>query len=184
MVLEMPFLTLSNAKIQFAKNELTWRSYITKKALPTTCQVELIGKKKFAKTALDENVEAFIVYMAFFTLKILIYPAQKAQITLLIAKKVTVPAKYINFANIFSKKLAKILLERTGINEHAIELVDNKQPPYRPIYSLGPVELKTLKIYIKTNLANGFIQPSKSPAGAPIIFIQKPNGSLRLYVNY
>ena len=61
---------------------------------------------------------------------------------------------------------------------------EGKQPPYGPIYSLGPVELKTLKTYIKTNLANAFIKASKSPADTPILFVCKPNGSLRLCVNY
>ena len=70
------------------------------------------------------------------------------------------------------------------MNEHAIELEKSKQPPFGLIYSLGPVELETLKTYIETNLANGFIQPSKSPVGAPILFDQKPDGSLRLCVDY
>ncbi len=38
--------------------------------------------------------------------------------------------------------------------------------------------------YIKNNLASGFIQPSKSPAGAPILFHKKLDGSLRLCVDY
>ena len=42
------------------------------------------------------------------------------------------------------------------MNEHVIELEEGKQPPFGPIYRLGPVELETLKTYIKTNLANGF----------------------------
>ena len=70
------------------------------------------------------------------------------------------------------------------MNEHAIKLEEDKQPPFGPIYSLGPVELETLKTYIETNLANGFIRPSKSPAGAPILFDRKPDGSLRLCVDY
>ncbi len=81
-------------------------------------------------------------------------------------------------------KLAIELSEHTGINDHVIELVDNRQPPYGPIYSLGLVELETLKAYNKNNLANGFIKPSKSPAGAPILFDKKPDGSLRLCVDY
>ena len=76
------------------------------------------------------------------------------------------------------------LLKNTGINEQAIELVEGKQPPYGPIYSLGPVELEMLKAYIKTHLKTRFIQPSKSPARAPILFDKKPDGSLCLYVNY
>ena len=44
--------------------------------------------------------------------------------------------------------------------------------------------METLKTYIETNLANGFIRLSKSPAGAPILFDRKPDGSLRLCVDY
>ena len=46
------------------------------------------------------------------------------------------------------------------------------------------MELEILKAYIETNLANKFIGPSKSPAGAPILFDQKSDGSLQLCVNY
>ena len=76
------------------------------------------------------------------------------------------------------------LPENTGINEHAIKLEEGKQTSFGLIYSLGPVELETLKTYIETNLANGFIRLSKSSAGAPILFNWKPDGSLRLCVDY
>ena len=46
------------------------------------------------------------------------------------------------------------------------------------------MELETLKAYIENNQINSFIRPSKSPARAPIFFDKKPNGSLRLCVNY
>ena len=46
------------------------------------------------------------------------------------------------------------------------------------------MEFETLKIYIETNLANGFIWLSKSPASAQIHFVQKPNDSFCLCVNY
>ena len=135
---------------------------------------------------LDENIEAFIVHVGFLSLgsKMTIHPAQKAQIALLLAKEVTVSTKYSDFADVFSKESAEVLLERTKINKHAIELEDSKQPPYGPNYNLDPVELETPKIYIEINLANGFIRPSKSVAGAPVLFVHKPNGSLRFCVNY
>ncbi len=76
------------------------------------------------------------------------------------------------------------LSKNTRMNEHAIELIDGKQPPYGPIYALSPVELETLKAYIKTYLKTGFIRPSKSPADAPILFDKKPDGSFCLYVDY
>ena len=62
--------------------------------------------------------------------------------------------------------------------------MDDWQPSYGFIYSLGLVELKTLKIYIKNNLANGFIKPFKSPAKAPIFYDNKLDRSFRLCVNY
>ena len=95
-----------------------------------------------------------------------------------------IPSEYADYADVFSFDLAMELPENTGINEYAIELVEGKQPPYGPIYSLSPVELETLKTYIETHLKTGFIRPSKSPAGAPILFDKKPDGSLRLCVDY
>ena len=46
------------------------------------------------------------------------------------------------------------------------------------------MELEILKTYIENNLANGFIRPSKSPAGAPIFFDWKPDNNLCLCVDY
>ena len=110
----------------------------------------------------------------------------KAQVGALLFDKAPteVPAEYSDYSDVFLAENAMELPENTGMNEHAIELEEGKQPPFGPIYSLGPVELETLKTYIETNLANGFIQSSKSPAGAPILFNRKPDGSLCLCVDY
>ena len=45
-------------------------------------------------------------------------------------------------------------------------------------------ELKALKAYLEEMLEKGFIQPSNSPAGAPVLFVKKKDGSLRLCVDY
>ena len=124
------------------------------------------------------------MYVSSLRSKITIYLVKKAQMVLLLVKKVTVPAKYLDFTNIFSKKSSNILLKQTGVNEHAIELEKGKQPSYGPIYSLEQVELKIFKTYIETNVANGFIWASKLLAGAPILFICKSNSSFCLYINY
>ena len=95
-----------------------------------------------------------------------IYPAREAQIALLVAKEFKIPSEYLDFLNVFLEEKALILLEATELNQHAIKLQEGQQPPYGPIYSLGLVELEILKTYIKTNLANSFIRPSKSLASA------------------
>ena len=110
----------------------------------------------------------------------------KAQVGFLIFNKAPtkISVEYSDYNNVFLAENAKKLSKNTRMNEHTIKLEESKQPLFRPIYNLGPVELETLKTYIKINLANGFIQPSKSPAGALIPFDQKLDGSLYLYVDY
>ena len=186
IIIGMPFLTFSNANMQFAEKKLTWRSYTIKKTLPTIWKIELIDKKEFAKAALDEYIKAFVIHVSSLSLrsKIIIYLVWEAQIASLLAKNVAVLAKYSDFANMFSKKSPEVLSEHTEINKYVIKLENGKQPPYGPIYRLNPMELETLKTYIETNLANGFIWPSKSLAGAPILFVRKPNSSFQLCVDY
>ncbi len=188
IVLGMPFLTISNADVNFQARDLQWRSYTTGDVLPTTRRVELIGKKEFAAAALDLEYEAFIVHVAALSIDLgdKVHPSRRAQIAHLKADEALtkVPSEYADFADVFSPKLAAKLPEHIRINDHAIELVDDRQPPYGPIYSLGPVDLETLKVYIENNLASGFIRPFKSPAGAPILFDKKPDDSLRLCMDY
>ena len=148
IVLEMLFLTLSGADVEFSGQELQWRTYTIKKALPITRRIELMGMKEFVVAALDSEYETYIVYVtslsstplvAFLgSIPLNIHPSQRPQIFGLIAKETPTkfPAKYLDFANVFSPDLASVLLEHTGINHHAIKLVDDQQPPYGPIYSL------------------------------------------------
>ena len=100
------------------------------------------------------------------------------------SKKTRIFTKYSNFSNVFFSNSVVKLLEHTRINNHLINLLDNKQLLYIPIYSLGLVELELLKTYIKTNLASGFIKLFKCYTGVLILFVQKKDGSLRLCINY
>lgn len=120
------------------------------------------------------------------TVAIPIYPLQTAQISTLQWDKafIKIPVEYQDYIDVFLLELVIELLKNTSINKHTIELVDGKQPLYGPIYALSLVELETLKTYIETHLKTGFIRPFKSPADVPILFDKKPDGSLRLCVDY
>ena len=100
------------------------------------------------------------------------------------SEKIGIPAEYFHFSNIFSSDSVAELLAYIGINNHPINLLDNKQMPYGPIYSLEPMELETLKTYIEVNLASSFIKHFKSPAIVLILFVRKKNISLRLCIYY
>ena len=55
---------------------------------------------------------------------------------------------------------------------------------YGPIYPLTEEESQVLKEYIEENLKKGFIRPSESPAGYPVLFQKKKDGTLRLCIDY
>ena len=98
-----------------------------------------------ANAVLNENFETFVVHVASLNLVPGIHPDREAQIAFLLTEKVKILDEYLDFTNVFSEKKVLVLLERTKFNEYAINLEDGKQPPYEPIYSLGPVELEILK---------------------------------------
>ena len=122
----------------------------------------------FIKSIIDVESKTFVVHVAELeALEMTIYPLQTAQITgnnpiQVAALKqneilIEVLVEYSNFADVFSAKEALVLPEYIELNEHSIELENSKQLHYRSIYSLRPVELETLKTYIKTHLKTGFI---------------------------
>ena len=154
-----------------------------------------MGKKKFAAVALDLEHKTHIIHVKAVNsvalpssspLEFDVHTSRRPQISKLIVEKAStkISDKYVDFADIFSPNLASKLSEHIRINDHVIELVNSQQPSYGPIYSLGLVELMTLKAYIKTNLINRFIRLSKSPTSTSILFDRKSDNSLRLCINY
>ena len=49
---------------------------------------------------------------------------------------------------------------------------------------MAPVELRELRAQLEELLSKGFIRPSISPWGAPVLFVKKKDGSLRLCIDY
>ncbi|KAL0545979.1 hypothetical protein IC582_015883 [Cucumis melo] len=68
--------------------------------------------------------------------------------------------------------------------EFAIELERDTVPISRAPYRMAPAELKELKVQLQELLDKGFIRPSVSPWGAPVLFVKKKDGSMRLCINY
>ncbi|CAJ2662068.1 unnamed protein product [Trifolium pratense] len=68
--------------------------------------------------------------------------------------------------------------------EFSIELIPDTQPISIPPYRMAPAELKELKEQLQDLLDKGFIRASTSPWGAPVLFVKKKDGSMRLCVDY
>lgn len=149
---------------------MLWQAYITAKALPITCWMEVIDWKKYATTTLDKNKEAFVVHVTFF---FSFNDYHKVQLVLLFTNDVfiTMLSEYFKFADVFFAKCAIEFLKFTGINDYTIDLIENQQLFYKPVYNLEPIELEMQKTYIKINWANSFICPFKSLTCVPILFV-------------
>ncbi len=98
-------------------------------------------------------------------------------------KEPTIAKAYRDLVDVFSPSNANVLTPHRD-EDHAIELEPGKTPPFGLLYNLSDYQLKTLCEYIDENFANGFIRPSKSSAGATVLFTSKPDRTLRLSVNY
>ena len=83
-----------------------------------------------------------------------------------------IPKAYEEFRDVFSEEKANVLPEH-GKNDHAIDLMNERQPPYDFIYNLSETELTILRQYIDKHLINQFIRSFKSPAGTLILFVKK-----------
>ena len=93
------------------------------------------------------------------------------------------PKQLAGYEDVASSDAADTLPEHHG-GDHAIELEEGATVPYGPLYNLSPKELEVLREYLSTAQRLGWIRESTSPAGAPILFVPKKDGTLRLCVDY
>ena len=87
------------------------------------------------------------------------------------------------FESVFAKEDFNILPEHRQW-DHAIELIPGSEPKSLKVYPLSLVEQKELDAFLEENLHTGRIRLSKFPMAAPVFFIKKKNGSLRLVQDY
>jgi hypothetical protein len=81
------------------------------------------------------------------------------------------------------KELPDVLPARKQVN-HVIEVMLGVAPPAKAPYRMNHEELKELKVQLKELFAKRYIKPNKSPYGAPILFVHKKEGTLKMCVDY
>jgi hypothetical protein len=183
LVLGLSWLEMINPNIDWKKRKLTYRTIVSHissrhpRNVPNPCpyQVQgsavevplMVGARAFMRVAKNGNMFA-------------IYAISTSQ---LVQEPTKLPTKYEEYRDVFEKKNADTLLQHRPY-DCGIELQEDAQPPFGPIYSLSQNELVALRDYLDENLAKNFIQHSKSPTGAPILFVKKKDGSLQMCVDY
>src|ERR1700735_4428734 len=95
----------------------------------------------------------------------------------------SIPEKYPDLSDVFDKAKADTLAQHRPY-DLKINIDEGSTPPLGPMYSLSQTELTALREFIDEHLTTGFIRPSRSPHGAPVLFIKKKDGGLHLCVDF
>ncbi|GKA27828.1 putative reverse transcriptase domain-containing protein [Tanacetum coccineum] len=87
-----------------------------------------------------------------------------------------------DFLEVFPEKLPRLLPPRQV--EFHIDLIPGAAPVVRAPYHLAPFEMKDLSKQLQELSEKGFIRPSSSPWGDPVLFIKKKDGSFQMCIDY
>jgi len=87
-----------------------------------------------------------------------------------------------DFPEVFPEDLTEMLPEREV--EFTIDLMPGSSPISKAPYRMAPKELHELKTQLEELMRKGFIRPSVSPWGAPVLFVKKKDGSMRMCIDY
>jgi len=167
--LPMLWLKDHNPDINWEKDSLKWRSeYCKAHCLRKDRRLDFITEEELLA---EDPDNIFVMGMAHYTdedgedIKIKILP------------------EYRDYADIFSQEKSNALLKHSKYDHH-INLIPEAKLLDGPIYPLSKKELDALWDYIREMEDHGKIRRSSSPIGAPILFVPKPDGTLRLCVDY
>src|SRR5260221_2183716 len=135
--------------------------------------IHMVSAITMTKLCKDPGTSTFVISMTNLNL---------SQVT---ATKIldSIPAEYHEFHNVFSGEKAGTLAPHRPYDLQ-INVKECVKPIDRPIHSLSPPELVALWEFLEEHTRNGFICPSKSPWGSPILFIKKKDSSLCLCVDF
>lgn len=159
VILGIPWLRASNPQVNWRTGHFQWDtpgSQSVEKERPLQAPFRDLGKR------------ALTVYM--------IQKEPNERIT-------EIPEEYSRYSKLFSEELETVLPKHTRW-DHEITLKDGKEPELCKAYPLNPKHTEALKEFLDENLRKGFIRPSQSPAGYPILFVPKKNGKWRMCVDY
>ena len=178
LILGLPWLKQFNPVINWNSHEFSF---------PQINQPIFINNVEFAKELEDNQSEVVLICHVQLvdrndsTLSINTISANKQKNCTEIANDMQ---KLVSeFQDIFPKEIPNQLPPLREIN-HSIPLVDGCTPPRRQPYRVSSSELEEIKRQLKDLIDKGFIRPSKSPFGAPVLLVKKKDGSSRMCIDY
>lgn len=131
-------------------------------------KISAVGVNKFRRAMKGKDSQVFMLYLHEILTK---DPGE------------LVPRKWPKRLHMFEEAEASSLPPHRS-HDYPIDLREGEQIPWFPMYGMTREELKALREYLDENLVKGFIRTSLNPAGAPVLFVKKADGRLRLCVDY
>src|SRR5260221_2200770 len=194
VVLGYDWLTQHNPSIDWVEMKITFRNPKTPPEMPSPApkamDSRLVSKRTIGRICQEAGSETFLLSLS--SVQRMPNPFHtspdrlEAKATLTAQPEDTlsrVPQEYHEFCDVFSGEKANALAPHRPY-DLKINLEEGAKLFHRPIYSLSPPELTALREFLEENVWNGFICPSKSPWGSPVLFIKKKDGSLHLCVDF
>ena len=170
VILGMDWLSRNQVVVDCRMKRVTLRT-------PSGEEVTFIGKRSnhlsnvisatTARTIIRKGCEAYLEY---------VIDTKKAEPSLSDIPTVS------DYPDVFSEELLELPPHREIV--FAIDVVQGATPASITPYRMAPMELKELKLQLQELLEKGFIFPSVSPWGAPMLFVKKKDGTLRSCVDY
>src|SRR5258707_928145 len=176
LVLGYDWLAQHNPSIDWMETKIMFRkpkNLKEKLASSKKIDIRMVSALTMTKLCKDPGTPAFVISMANLIL---------SQVTAADTLD-SIPAKYCNFHDVFSEDKVGTLAPHRPYDLQ-INIKEGVKPIHRPIYSLSPPELTALQEFLKEHTRSGFICPSKSPWGSPVLFVKKKDGSLCLCVDF
>ena len=109
---------------------------------------------------------------------------EKPMLAAMLSDEITVEMIPIEreFPDVFLDDLPSLPPDREV--EFGIDVVPGVDPISKAPYRMSPIELQELKTQLEELQNKGFIRPSISPWGAPVLFVRKKDGSMRMCIDY
>src|SRR5260221_12094318 len=194
VVLGYDWLTQHNPSIDWVETKITFHNPKTppetSSLAPKAMDIRLVSKRTMGRICHEAGSETFLLSPSGIQQMPNLFHTSLDQLEAKAASTAQpedtlsrVPQEYHEFRNVFSGEKANVLAPHRPY-DLKINLEEGTKPFHGPIYLLSPLELTVLREFLEENVRNGFICPSKSPWGSPVLFIKKKDGSLCLCVDF